>query len=63
MIFKFLLKISPLLFQGFEIYKNWKDNQVIRDLEKKVKTLRILVGILTVIILLMLIWMLWHLRN
>lgn len=49
--------ISPLLFQGFEIYKNWKDNRVIRDLQRKVKTLRILVGALAMVILLMLVGM------
>ena len=55
--------ISPLLFQGFEIYKNWKDNRVIRDLERKVKSLRILVGILMVIIISMMAWILWHGRT
>ncbi len=52
--------ISPLLFQGFEIYKNWKDNQVIRDLQRKVKSLRILVGCLTLVIVSLLAWILWR---
>ena len=52
--------ISPLLFQGFEVYKNWKDNRVIHDLQKKVKSLRILVGVLIVIIISMLFFC--HLR-
>lgn len=55
--------ISPLLFQGFELYKNRKDNRAIRDLEEKVKALRILVGCLTLIIVSMLAWILWHLRS
>jgi hypothetical protein len=55
--------ISSLLFQGFEIYKNRKDQKAIQDLESKVKYLRILVGILTVIIVLMLSWMLWPVRH
>jgi hypothetical protein len=48
--------LGPLFFQGFEIYKNWKDNQVIHDLQRKVKTLRILAGTLAAVILLMLVW-------
>jgi hypothetical protein len=50
--------LSPLLFQGFEIYKNWKNNRVIRDLERKVKSLRVLAGILMVVILFLLGWIL-----
>ena len=59
----FLRVISPLLFQGFEIYKNRKNDRAIRDLEKKVKSLRILVGSLTAIIVSLVIWILWHLRT
>lgn len=60
MNFNFLLKISSVLFQGVETYKKWKDDRVIRDLEKKVKYLRILIGGLFIIIILMLIWILRH---
>lgn len=51
---------GPLLLQGVEIYKNWKDNQVIQDLRRKIKLLWILAGILTAILLSLAAWLIWR---
>ncbi len=52
--------LSPLLFQGFGFYQNWKDKRVIEDLQRKVKALRLLVAVLTGVLILMLVWMIWR---
>jgi hypothetical protein len=52
-----LRSLSPLLFQGFGIYQNWKDKRVIHDLQGKIKSLRILVAAMAGVLILMLAWM------
>lgn len=63
MVLGLLIKIiGPLLFQGFEIYKNRRDDRVIRSLQKKVKILRIITIGLTLILISMGIWIFSLLR-